>query len=223
MRDLPPGNPLTQAESGGAVKATARYFPTATFDEFLAAHEADALLSFALANEKRFEPSTVVRPDGQAVDRQARFSFDFRGELEEWANPISRAIRARAGELADSVGVPRFAVGRLELTLSAYRDGCFYTAHIDTLTGNERKEIKGARALTAVYYVNRQPARFTGGVLELVPLVGKGDPFPLPPRHNRLVAFPSMALHRVTRASVPGDRFEDARFSVNCWLHPQGS
>ena len=193
--------------------------PALCVDDFLHREHADRLLTFALAHADRFQPSTVGHPGALRVDAEARKSFDFRGSPAEWAGEIEAAVRARCADLAAGAGIGAFPVGEIEFTLSAYRDGCFYAPHIDTRLGAERGARAFDRVLTAVFYVNRAPAGFTGGVLELPPITGAGDTRSFPPRHNRLVAFPAFALHQVTETHVPGDRFEDARFSVNCWLH----
>jgi hypothetical protein len=206
----------TQDHPDAPVNRAVRHLPSAVFDGFLPARDADALLAFALEHQGRFKPATVIRAGGTEVDSAVRRSFDCHGPLD-WAGAVDAGIRARIAELAAAVGIAPFAVAGVECTLSAYRDGSFYTRHIDTVLGAERQATD--RALTAVFYVNREPAGFTGGELEIFPLTGAGRPRTIAPRHNRLAVFPAFAQHRVTTTRVPGDAFADARFSVNCWVH----
>lgn len=181
-------------------------------------HQADALLAFALANEARFAPSTVIKRDGQVVDRGARQSSNYRGDHRDWCGPFEAALRAALPELAAAAGIAPFPVADIEYTLAAYRDGGFFTDHTDILTGRSDGGAASARVLTAVYYFNREPAGFEGGKLEMLSLMGDGAVLPIAPRHNRLVAFTAMARHRVATTHVPGDAFADARFSVNCFI-----
>lgn len=203
---------------GGAVNPASRTLPSALYEHFLGADESARLLRFAIEHQDRFTPSTLQRSTGLAVDETVRRSFDYDGPLAEWSGAIDAALRARLPELADSVGVRPFQLDEVELTLTAYRDGCYYRRHMDLATGAARKTYRQDRLLTAVYYVHREPKAFEGGVLELLPLSGEGPVTSIAPRHDRLAVFPAFAPHRVTETSVPGDRFEDARFAVNCWL-----
>ncbi len=205
-------------ERGGAVNPTSRTLPSALYENFLGPAESARLLRFALEHAERFTPSTLQRSTGPEVDETVRRSFDHAGPAGEWSGAIDAALRARLPELAASVGVPAFQLDKVELTLSAYRDGCYYRRHMDLATGPARDTYRRDRLLTAVYYFHRVPKVFEGGVLELLPLSGEGPLTPIAPRHDLLAVFPAFAPHRVTETFVPGDRFEDARFAVNCWL-----
>lgn len=212
------GEGKTHDARGGAVNPASRTLPSALYEDFLGADDAARLLRFALEHQDRFAPSTLQRSTGLEVDATIRRSFDYDGPLDEWSGAIDAALRARLPELAASVGVPPFKLDEIELTLSAYRDGCFYKRHMDLATGAARETYRRDRLLTAVYYVHRVPKAFDGGVLELLPMNGEGPVTAIAPQHDLLAVFPAFAPHRVTETSVLGDRFEDARFAVNCWM-----
>ncbi len=105
-----------------------------------------------------------------------------------------------------------------EVELVAHRDGAFFEPHIDIMIQARRDQMPSDRIVTLVWYFHAQPQRFSGGELALLPL-GPGEPVLIEVRDNRLLAFPSFAMHEVRTVSVPGDRFADARFAVNVWLH----
>jgi predicted 2-oxoglutarate/Fe(II)-dependent dioxygenase YbiX len=97
-----------------------------------------------------------------------------------------------------------------EATVSHYGDGAFYKRHRDT-----KKAGVTHRLVTLVYYVHREPARFTGGDL----VIWQGDEsLTLQPKHNRAVVFPSFAIHEVERVRMTDGLWESARFSVNYWM-----
>ncbi len=78
----------------------------------------------------------------------------------------------------------------------AHREGSFFIPHLDTFTSANRAEQQTDRVVTMVYYFHIQPRRFTGGALALYPFA-RGEPILLDPADNRLIAFPSFALHEV--------------------------
>ena len=71
--------------------------------------------------------------------------------------------------------------------------------------------------MSAVYYFHVQPLGFSGGELVIHPF-GLSEASVIEPRDNRLVVFPSFALHEVLPVVCPNDGFASARFSINCWL-----
>jgi Rps23 Pro-64 3,4-dihydroxylase Tpa1-like proline 4-hydroxylase len=129
------------------------------------------------------------------------------------------AVIGRAAALLSALGIPPCPLDPVELQLVAHRQGSFFRPHIDTFTQANREGQKSDRVLTLVYYLHAQPRRFTGGEIALFPF-GPGEPLAIDPADNRLLAFPSFALHEVRPIATPeDDRFTDARFAVNCWLH----
>lgn len=88
--------------------------------------------------------------------------------------------------------------------------------HVDTFIDPMQGDVRGVRVVSAVYYLHHQPKGFIGGELALYPFRGDGPPELIEPRHNRLVAFPSIAPHEVL--PVQTGAAEAARFSINYWL-----
>lgn len=88
---------------------------------------------------------------------------------------------------------------------------------MDTTTGVNRMLTPADRVLSLVYYLHREPKVFGGGNLVMHALMGEEQRV-ITPRHDRLVAFPSIAQHQVEPISLPGDNFADARFPLVCWL-----
>lgn len=185
-------------------------------DDFLPAADHAALIAYALAHPERFEPS-LVRREGQGTRAAGRISLLHAGPLGELGARFEAAILGRKDELFAATGTPPFEIERCESELSVHRDGGFYKPHQDTFTGHDRDAMKSDRLVTAVYYFHRQPKGFTGGEIALYPF-RPGKPLLVEPRDNRLVAFPSFALHEVLPVTCPGDDFASARFSINCWL-----
>ncbi len=172
-----------------------------------------------MANEAKFQPTAVIN-DGQTDykpgTRQSWACEDGLGPLKA---PFHDLIEAQREAMLAALGLPAFEVARVELELVAHRGGSFFLPHIDTLTSMNRGDRQTDRILTTVYYFQNQPKRFSGGELALFPF-GAGEPLIFEPSDNRLVAFPSFAMHEVKSITCPpGDNFADARFAVNCWLH----
>lgn len=126
------------------------------------------------------------------------------------------ALRAGFVELGPQLGIAQFDPNDIEIRLAAHGDGDYFKPHRDTFTGADRPP-GGDRVITAVYYMHRLPRVFTGGDLLIHPF-GGGEAAVVEPQNNRLVAFPSFAIHEVTPVQVPSGDFADSRFSVSCWF-----
>lgn len=189
----------------------------AVIDGFLPDELAQALLDHALAGEALFEPATV-RQDGAyrvaSADRQALAT----PELGPDGAHFTAAVEAHFEHLCREVGLAPFPIAAWDVEMAAHRDGGFFHEHIDTMTAENRPQGLGDRIISIVYYLHRPDTRFTGGELVLRPFFGNDGEARITPRHNRLVAFPSFARHAVEPIEVPGDAWQDARFSINCWL-----
>ena len=78
------------------------------------------------------------------------------------------------------------------------------------------------RVISAVYYFYRLPKSFSGGVLRLHSVAGGGEEgsfVDIEPTNDTLVFFPSWFPHEVLPVACPSGRFEDSRFTINCWFH----
>lgn len=207
-----------RASGDGCAPVNGRAVPRqVVIDRFLPDDVARSLLDQALANEARFAPAAVRAGGSYRVsgdDRQAFASAD----LGPAGPQFTAEVEARFEHLCEALGLFPFAVAGRDIEMAAHRDGGFFHEHIDTMTAGNRPGLGGDRIISLVYYLHRPGARFTGGELVMRPFVGREGAVRIEPKHNRLVAFPSFARHEVETIHVPGNAWEDARFSINCWL-----
>ncbi len=186
-------------------------------DDFLDPAVAQQLLDHALGGQRLFAPAVVT-------DRgSCRVSADHRQacstpDLGPGGSYFTAAVEAHFEPLCAAVGLAPFPIAAWDVEMAAHRDGGFFREHIDTMTAENRGAQPGDRIISLVYYLHRPDSRFTGGELVLRPFAGRDGEVRIAPRHNRLVAFPSFARHEVEPIGVPGNAWEDARFSINCWL-----
>ncbi|WP_158241445.1 2OG-Fe(II) oxygenase [Novosphingobium sp. TH158] len=201
----------------------AKYPPHLVIDGFLPQDLHDRLLAHTLASEDRFLPTSVRNAGGDGYKPGTRQSWACEAGLGPLKERFATIFEAQREDLCGQLGIPSFELRRSELELVAHRQGSFFLPHLDTFTAADRADQKSDRVLTMVYYFHAAPRRFTGGEIAIYPF-GPGEPLVIDPADNRLVAFPSFAMHEVKPISTPeGDRFEDARFAVNCWFHrPRG-
>ena len=121
---------------------------------------------------------------------------------------------------AEGLAIAPFEPAKIELELSAHRDGDYYHPHIDTFISEDRDGLPTDRVITVVYYFHFQPRGFTGGEFRIHPFAaGRQDPVAIEPKDNRLLAIPAFALHEVMPISCASDDFRCARFAVNAWVH----
>lgn len=200
--------------------------PSVQIDDFLSETEHCSLLDWVLANRDRFTPATVTDGTNIHTDDHKRVALKLRD-----LGPLEMVLRSKLlgilPTIIDAVGGRLPDEPSLELELTAYGDGAFYVAHRDIPVGPDRTTL-GAhpgedRLLSAVYYFNRPPQRFSGGELRLYRFgtdagsAGAGDWLDISPRDNSLAAFASWAIHEVRAVACPSGKFEDSRFALNCW------
>lgn len=185
----------------------------AVIDGFLGEADAAHLLSQIIAAGEGFTQSQV-----RESDQKIRSSLRLPGRIGVDLDGITSAITSRFEELAAAIGMPTFDIYHAERSIVAHRDGDYYGTHIDTRTQAADDAPDSIRMLSAVYYLHVTPRVFSGGELKLYRL-GGGEPVNIEPLHDRLAIFPSFLPHEVLPVKSPSDRFEDARFSINCWLH----
>ncbi len=196
-----PGNPLM------------RVSPHAIRDDVLRPDDLADLLAFTLAHGADFASSAIgqtgLTPDYRSSRALPRRMFDpWRARIEDYVTALL------PGMLAE-MGMQPLAVSRFELQLVANNHGDFYRTHIDTKMGP--REGRGTRLVSIVYYFHAEPKAFDGGELRIFSLASASVFADVAPRRNRLVAFPSWAPHEVRPITCPSRRFEDSRFSINCW------
>jgi len=189
--------------------------PHLVIDHALPAGLHDGLLQWALAHEADFERSSV-RKDGQAYQGEERQSWSCAAGLGEFKQPFRAAISAMLPEMFHTLGIEPFEPGKIEVEMSAHRDGDYFQPHRDSFHGQNR-DAGGDRVITAVYYFHAQPKGFTGGEFAIYPF-GEGDPLLVEARDNRLLAIPAFALHEVKPIRCEDDAFRSARFAINAWV-----
>jgi hypothetical protein len=224
--DVPrPRRPARDGEEPGANRAQpypARYL---RIESVLEPAEHQRLLDYVRACEAEFEPGRVLPVDGPVrVDPRVRQARDKVGLGEVWDLFESR-LRRLLPQVRQALGVPWFPLGRIERHVVAHATGDFFGVHTD----NGREPVAGRR-ITAVYYFNWAPKRFSGGQLRLYDGVlrrGRFEPAAtyttVEPVDNSLVFFSSELFHEV--CPVHGDTTElyDGRFSVNIWYWAEQS
>ncbi len=191
--------------------------PVMIIDGFLGSERAARLLEFACRNQARFGASGVHEGEGAAAQGMMRQSLSLSCGYDAALADFHAAIDAQFDHLREGLGVPAFVESEREIDFVAHLDGHHYRRHVDTLSETAREGTATDRMVSMVYYFHREPQAFTGGELEMFAIAG-GEKRRIAPAHDRLVAFPSIAPHAVRPIALPGNRFEDARFSLACWL-----
>jgi len=182
---------------------------------FLDAQQHARLLAYAMANEAQMTPSAVQSARPKPDWRRSRIVYGG-GEIAEWFAPL---VAQRAQAIVADFGYADFPVGSVGLDWVASNDGDFYKDHVDTGPGHY-----ALRAISFVYYFNRQPRGFSGGELALYDTDLDNGGFNaayrtmLEPLDNRLVLFPSAARHEILPVRCPSRHFADSRFTLNGWI-----
>ena len=197
--------------------------PHHQYRDFLDPVDEQALLDWALASEADFSPSLL---NGDVLDLKRRKSRRL-PDLGPLAELFEGHIRDLAPDLFERTGVPPFEIEHVELEIAAHGDGAHFAPHSDIPIGRNRVPLGGDgsatqdRIVSAVYYFYALPRRFTGGELRLHRFGSngaEGDWIDIDPIRNSLLIFPSWAYHEVRPVALPGDRFAEHRFAINCWL-----
>lgn len=202
-----------------AVLAPARnlFLPVEAIPQWLPADRAGQILAYAIENESRFTPGSVLYEGDRKVDLQFRRTLVLR-TLGEFEPLLREAAASSLPSLERAMGISPFSVQHYEIELAAHGDGALFKKHIDTFVGASRR--LSTRVLTLVYYLNREPKAYRGGSLRMYSVGGR-QVRDLEPQHNLLVAFPSCAPHSVEEVHCPSREFADSRFAVNLWIHRQ--
>jgi Rps23 Pro-64 3,4-dihydroxylase Tpa1-like proline 4-hydroxylase len=194
--------------------------PFVQIDDFLDEGGHARLLEFVRSRRDDFVPSSVTKPDEGAgathADlRRSRTLYDLDEVWDLFEAPIARLLPHVRREL----GVPWFALDRIERQLNVHGGRDHFTLHTDS-GGPDTS----SRVVSAVYYFNREPRRFSGGELWLFDTVERGGTIEavaghteIEPCDNRLVFFRSDAFHEVRPVRLRSDDFADLRFTVVFW------
>jgi Rps23 Pro-64 3,4-dihydroxylase Tpa1-like proline 4-hydroxylase len=184
-------------------------------DDFLAPREHRELLALALASQDRFTTGTTVSHDPEY--RQNLVIMDFGASVH--AQLIQSRLLVWFPILVKAFGLPVFPLAMIESQLTAAGAHQFYKVHSDS--GENL-----ARALSCVYYLNREPRGFSGGELRIYDGLEErgsrraaGTFTTVEPKNNRMVVFPSEEFHEVMPVRCPSGDFADYRFAVTTWLY----
>jgi SM-20-related protein len=176
----------------------------------------EKLLKYAIENEAKYKPSMVYR-NGEIQMSKWRISSTL-NDLGEFSDPFKEKILATLPEILNGLGMQKFPIRDIELSITAHGDGAFFGQHIDTRV-HEKTEYP--RMISAVFYMHTTPKKFDGGNLKLFPIpVGEStdEPKEIAPDHNSIIIFPSIAPHEVLPVHAPNVEFRDCRFGLNCWI-----
>lgn len=203
--------------AGTTRKPAAENAPVFVQRDFLDAATANALRDYALANAAAFEPTRVGLKGHGRDDPEHRISLGTK-DLGLFKPILKQAVTAHLPRIFAGLAMAPIQPSKLETEMIAHGDGAFYGRHIDL---NPRRESETIRALSGVYYFHTEPKGFTGGQLRLYPsATGATDKFlDVEPENNSFAVFPSWLMHEVMPVQNPSRRFEDSRFSINCWIH----
>lgn len=182
---------------------------------------ATALLDYAIANQSRFKEARIG--DESVIEHKFR-KAGVLDDLGPYRLQIEERVSALVPDFITRLRLTPFHATGFETELAAHQEGAFYKRHLDVFTGaGQAQGAANDRLLSLVYYLHKEPKRFSGGELRLFPQVRPADvsengAIDIVPQHGLAVAFSSWLPHEVRPVSCPSGRFEDARFAVNCWV-----
>ena len=209
----------------GAPPGGYRAVPFVRCTSFLRPAEQEKLRVALGAGLAEFKPATVssgfnegcLRPEYRTALTAKR---DREREIRRLFMPKLRAVLP---DVASRLGVSSLDDGHVEVAFTATLAGGFYRVHRDNSDALEHPN--NTRVISYAYYFHRQPKPFTGGELLLYDTCletkrfRRGTFSRIDPMHNTLVLFPSCYYHEILPVHGESDRFEDARFTVNGWIH----
>ena len=203
------GNGAPEPAPGGIRPA-----PFVRMTNFLAPDECDRLLALGLAARERLVPAQVGHG---RVAPEVRVNLEIRSQstAAEVHLRIAPKVRSLVPEILERLrmdGIGRYSI---EMCMCVYLDGGFYKAHRDNQSESNRQ-----RKLSFVYFLHREPRRFSGGDLLLHDMdtdagsYSPGEFSRIVPLRNSIVIFPCGCWHQVTPVQCGTDDFGDGRWVV---------
>lgn len=207
------GNGAPEPAPGGIWPA-----PFMRMTNFLAPDECDRLLALGLTARERLVPAQVGAADRERVDPEVRVNLEIRGRstAAEVRRRVAPKVRSLVPEILERLRMDGIGRCSIEIGMRVYLDGGFYKAHRDN-----RAEPHRQRKLAFVYFLHREPRRFSGGDLLLHDTdtdTGAGSPGEfsrIVPLRNSIVFFPCGCWHQVTPVQCGTDNLGDGRWAVN--------
>lgn len=197
--------------------------PFILIDDFLPPARHAEVVDYLMENVVELVDATVMKHEGERQQdgdsRSARVGY----EPEPIKGWFREGIAALLPEAFRRFEMTAFEPERYELQLTASYHGDFYRAHRDFAPEIEN-EIQ-TRRITYVYYFRPPGGDFQEGDLRLYdwrrPSGAASRQYftTIEPRDNRLIVFPSHALHEVMPVKARSGRVEDGRFTLNGWVH----
>ena len=210
-----PALPQVQPASEGTIAKS----PYVLMENFLDPALHNELIAFVSAHEKEFVPSTVSTADSDY--RRSMVLHDF----SRFAEVFRNRVRTLTPRLAQGLGIGEFAIGEIESQLTSSNDGDYFKLHNDSGSPDTL-----SRALTYVYYFNKEPRAYTGGAFRLFNsrlVNGRYEcgekAVDIEPKNNSILFFPSFCHHEVLPVSCPSKKFIDGRFTINGWVRRAAS
>jgi hypothetical protein len=199
--------------------------------DFLPAARRDEAFAYGLERLGEMRDATVVEEGGHEVrveSRRARLLYE-PPEIAAWFVP---ALEAVLPEVRESLGLPAFEPGRIELQMTLHTGGHFYRAHRDVSGPDDPPGEIDGRRISFVYYMSRTPRPFSGGALRLYDSDRGGGDWRgrfwdehrfsrIEPADNTIVFFPSPAMHEVMPVELDSPDPADGRLTLNGWVHAE--
>jgi uncharacterized protein len=189
--------------------------PVFVLDGFMTDEQITGLRDYAERHPADFHPAKVGGSAGGRVDHSRRRALVMHPRpLMPRVRDLVTAVVPRAQQ---ALGLPAERVNRVVVQITASADGGFYNRHTDNSSGSNT-----GRKISYVLFVHRGPRAFTGGELVVYPRGPAGlrsGRRVIEPETGRIVFFPSDLPHEILPVHAPGERIEDARLTVNGWIH----
>jgi hypothetical protein len=187
--------------------------PVIIIDDFVPAEDNQRLLSFAASNEGEFRPATTAG-SRQSELRKGVALINPPSELREF---MMLHILPLIPSICEAFNISYRALDEFECQMTSYGNGDYFSPHVDLI--EYRTGIQ--RMISYSYYVHATPRRFCGGALEIVGNDVDGTEsrtITVESLNNRMVFFPSAAVHGVTTVSLEGSKLVESRLSINGWI-----
>jgi Rps23 Pro-64 3,4-dihydroxylase Tpa1-like proline 4-hydroxylase len=128
--------------------------------------DTQALVTLLEKRQAVFKPSTVRQHQKNGVVRSTKPEYrnslslalrEADEELRSYILTVEATVRAHVERAIQELGMRRFCPGQSEISCVAFGDGAFFRKHRD-----DYSTCAGRRMLSWVYYVSREPRRFSG-------------------------------------------------------------
>lgn len=198
--------------------------PFLLYKDFLPHSTTTTLWDFIKNNKTNFIPATINNTQSQnTIDRTLRNNFFLKNFLSE--KPLRQIILTEVEKKIPSMWkiLPKTTGEYIytEMKLNVYQHGHYFKIHNDTISSPHKSN---KRKISFVYFIPNEPKMYQGGELllydtKLNPQEAGAIYTKIIPVSNMLIAFPSTALHEVTRVVEKSSEFKNCRFVINGHIH----